>query len=90
MANMPAVRIRSSLVMKLQVADGRPIPFLPPLVPLGSPASRCRTASVFLPERLVLPVSPLFLFKHVPYASNFRTFVLIVLKQELAFQENVP
>ena len=62
-------------------------------VPLEFPGGRYRTTSIFLPERpvLFLPELPLFLSKHVPCTSNFRTLVQTVFnKQELAFRKTFP
>ena len=72
---------RSSLVIRLKVADGKPTPFRLALVPVGCSASRTLTASILacdLPVRC-LSEFPLFRFKVVPWAKNFLTFTQIVL-----------
>ena len=71
---------RSSLVVPLKVADGRPTPFCLGLVPVGCSANRCLAASMLASDRPVqlLPEFPLFRFKVVTFRENFLTFNQIV------------
>ena len=65
--------IRSSLVILLNVADSRPIPFRLALVPVECSVSRCLPASMLpsdLPVRLP-PELPLFLFKDACRVGEF-------------------